>query len=315
MLVLDVCTLISVTLDEANVKDVVAVQDIRLSAYKDLHPSDSEDNMDIGLSSEDEAEDLDEQPFSRRKYHQPAPPPPAPEPQPTTSSDTGTTTTSSTSVQVPMEALQQVHQYLNQLLAGGPPPPGGIPPPQPPAPVPEDVPFSIPQPQKGQKVCTICQRKFWSPQTLKSHMSVHTGEQNYICPNAGCGRKLTSKRSHNTHMSTCQKEKVHFCKKKDCDKRFATRAALTAHTSTHKKLKKGAGVCPSCGKAGFTKQKSVDDHHRTCASNPNRVGPFPCRVPGCRRGPNKPFTRIRNLNPYVHFSFSKRHNFLIFIFP
>ena len=286
------------TIDDDNVKDVLAVQDIRLSAHKDLHHSDSEDNADIGLSSEDEAEDLEEQPFIRRKYDYvpPPPPQPQPEPQPGTSSDPA-----SSSIQVPVEALQQVQQYLNQLLAGNAPDLGGIPPPQP-APSssqPEEVPFTIPKPKKGEKVCPLCQRKFWSTETLRSHMKGHSGDQNYTCPNPGCGRKLSGKRSYDTHMSTCQKEKTLFCKHKDCDKRFATKVALAAHVSTDKKLAKGKGVCPSCGKAGFTKQKSVDDHHRTCPANPNRVGPFPCRVPGCRRGPNKPFTRIRNLNVHL----------------
>ena len=76
--VLDICTFsILVPLDDENKKMVISIQDIRLSAHKDVHPSDSEDNVDIGLSSEEEAEDLAETPHIRRKFV----PPPAP-PQP-----------------------------------------------------------------------------------------------------------------------------------------------------------------------------------------------------------------------------------------
>ena len=58
---------------------VILVQDIQLTAHKDAHPSDSEDNIDIGLSSEEEAEDLAESPHIRRKF---VPPPVPPQPQP-----------------------------------------------------------------------------------------------------------------------------------------------------------------------------------------------------------------------------------------
>ena len=117
--VLDVCTFsILVPLDDDNQKMVVSVQDIRLSAHKDVHPSDSEDNVDIGLSSEEEAEDLPEDEHIRRKY---VPPPPAPEPQqapPASQPAPGT----STSIQVPVEALQKVQEYIGQLLGGDAPP-------------------------------------------------------------------------------------------------------------------------------------------------------------------------------------------------
>ena len=64
---------------------VISVQDIQLTAHKDAHPSDSEDNIDIGLSSEEEeAEDLAESPHIRRKFV-PLPVPPQPQPAPSTS--------------------------------------------------------------------------------------------------------------------------------------------------------------------------------------------------------------------------------------
>ena len=300
---MDVCTVsIVVPLDDENQKMVISVQDIRLSAHKDVHPSDSEDNVDIGLSSEEEAEDLAETPHIRRKF---VPPPVPPQSQPAPSTSTG----GSANIQVPVEALQKVQQYIGQLL-GGEATPGVFPPPEdPPAPTSEEVPFAVPKPKRGEKVCQLCQRKFWATETLKRHMQSHSGKQKHVCPNEGCGRKLSSKRCLETHLTTCQKEKTLFCKVKGCDKLFATKQALSAHEKTHKKLGKGKGVCKGCGKEGLTKQKSLDDHFRTCAGNPDRVGPFPCRVAGCRRGPAKPFTRIRNLNVHLktEHSFDPKH--------
>ena len=293
--VLDVCTFsILVPLDDQNQKMVVSVQDIRLSAHKDMHPSDSEDNVDIGLSSEEEAEDLPDDVHIRRKFVPPSPAPecqeapPASQPAPSTS----------TSIQVPVEALQKVQEYIGQLL-GGDAPPAFPQPEDPTVPLSTEAPFSVPKPKRGEKVCQLCQRKFWAKETLKRHMQSHSGKQKHVCPNEGCGRKLSSKRCLETHLTTCQKEKTLFCKVKGCDKLFATKQALSAHEKTHKKLGKGKGVCKGCGKEGFTKQKSLDDHFRTCAGNPDRVGPFPSRVAGCRRGPAKPFTRIRNLNVHL----------------
>ena len=58
---------------------VLSVEGVRVSRHKDIHPEDSDDPADIGLSSEEEAEDMDEEPHIRRKYHQavqPLPPEP-----------------------------------------------------------------------------------------------------------------------------------------------------------------------------------------------------------------------------------------------
>ena len=92
---------------------------------------------------------------------------------------------------------------------------------------------------------------------------------------------------------------THFCKHKDCKKLFATKAGLKAHSLTHKTLPKNKSVCSGCGKGGFTREKSLKDHFRYCDGNPEKVGPFPCLVPGCPRGPAKPFRRTHNLNVHM----------------
>ena len=57
---------------------VLSVQDIRVSRHKDAHPEDSDGPEDIGLSSEEEAEGMEEDISIARKYHQRAGPAPTP---------------------------------------------------------------------------------------------------------------------------------------------------------------------------------------------------------------------------------------------
>ena len=63
--------------DEDNVKDVLIVANVTISMHKEAHPDDSIDFDDIGLSSEEEAEDLEPDPYVRRKFDKPAPETPA----------------------------------------------------------------------------------------------------------------------------------------------------------------------------------------------------------------------------------------------
>ena len=100
------------------------VRDVRFSVHKGAHLSDSDNYTDIGLSSEEEADELDPAPQFRRKYARPAPAPtPNPDPVPPVPLPS---TSDETTVRVPKEALQQVHDLLGQLLQGQVPSTGGI---------------------------------------------------------------------------------------------------------------------------------------------------------------------------------------------
>ena len=102
--------------DENSEKVVLSVENILLSRHKDVVPEDSDDPQDIGLSSEEEAEDLPELPHVRRKYHQTPGPPPPPTPPVTTASTT--TSTDTATIQVPVAALEQVHAIIGQIISG-----------------------------------------------------------------------------------------------------------------------------------------------------------------------------------------------------
>ena len=304
-----------VNVDDQNDKEVLDIANITVSLFKEANPDDSETGNMIGLSSEDEAEDMSENEYVARKYHvkEPeAPPPPVPptnpDPEPPVPPIPPPPQVPVTSVQVPISMLQGVHQALGQLLQGqnpqfslgqqqqSAPTPGFVDPSS------AAVPFPIPKVKRTDKVCPICKRSFWAPETFRRHLKTHTGTQHNVCPNEGCGRKLSSKRSLEVHLTTCGVPKAFFCKKKDCESSgFATKAGLAAHMSTHQTLKKADKKCPGCPKDNFTRLKSKKDHWRYCPGNPDRLGPFYCPVPGCHRGAGsgQPFERTRNLNQHL----------------
>ena len=66
--------------NEENSKDVLDINEVRVSAHKGEHPDDSEDYAAIGLSSEEEAEDLPDNQYIRRKFQIPPPLPSDPVP-------------------------------------------------------------------------------------------------------------------------------------------------------------------------------------------------------------------------------------------
>ena len=95
---------------------VLSVEGDRVSRHKDIHPQDSDDPADIGLSSEEEADGMEEMPHIRRKYHHTGQPPPAPEPTPAGGEGPSTSTGGDTAtIQVPVAALQEVHKILGQI--------------------------------------------------------------------------------------------------------------------------------------------------------------------------------------------------------
>ena len=54
--------------DAENDKEVLAVRDVRISLHKEQHPDDTASGDEIGLSSEDEADEMSEDEQIGRKY-------------------------------------------------------------------------------------------------------------------------------------------------------------------------------------------------------------------------------------------------------
>ena len=215
---------------------------VLISLHKEAHPSDSEDNEDIGDSSEDEAEEMEESPFiRRRKLMQatpaPAPPVPAPPPEPPTPGPQPPVPEPpvpeppapepaplpENKVMVDKDVLSSLLNQLEgqsslvrQLMEGEEVDPSNLRRAFPPAPrrptgdgPTEEDPYGHIKVVKGDTVCQVCAKKCHNTSKLRAHMRSHTGKQKRACPK--CGRKLQGLHSYKEHVSTCQVEKTHQC--------------------------------------------------------------------------------------------------------
>ncbi|KAF8902668.1 hypothetical protein CPB85DRAFT_1199759, partial [Mucidula mucida] len=48
--------------------------------------------------------------------------------------------------------------------------------------------------------CPVCGKKFSRPSGLKIHVTTHTGEKPYICPEEGCGRAFSVQSNMRRHV-------------------------------------------------------------------------------------------------------------------
>ena len=120
---------------------------------------------------------------------------------------------------------------------------------------------------------------------LMVHMWVHRGEK-FPCSN--CGKVLANKRIHTRHTASC----VHG---ESSSAWFVVRKYVsTQGLKQHQKTKHGADApdegtyaCLYCGKQYHIK-KSWAEHKPYCEANPDRKGPYFCRVAGCPAA-NHPF--------------------------
>ena len=115
-----------------------------------------------------------------------------------------------------VDSLQQSLGTLSQVLGvgGSGAPPAGE----------HNVPFSVPTVAKGEKVCQVYKRTFWSSSGLRVHMRSHskTGPK---C--AKCGKQFTTKAGLRSHLESCGSARTHICAV--CDKRFKSDKSLQAH--------------------------------------------------------------------------------------
>ena len=275
-----VLSFIPVKADRNLIKDVLTCRPLVESIYKSRHPDDTDDPDAVGLSSEDEAEDLGEvlgvsrwlpkpAPSSSPRQHEPeshgADPDPSPE------DDT---------IKVPKKDLKRAQNIIKDMLAGRKARWGTVA-------SREDIPFSVPKVQAGETSSQLCHQSFSSTRSLRHHMLTHTGDTGFSC--SRCGKILASRVTLDMHLEGCGRPKRHFCM--ECNRGYASKQALVAHM----KAKHGPEparedlVCPTCGKA-FKIMKTMREHlavHR---------GPYPCLVEGCSDGP---FSLPKRLNHHM----------------
>ena len=187
-------------------------------------------------------------------------------------------------------ALKRMKQQVSALLRGEDLPEGAQ------AREVAEVPYEVPVVPRGKTTCPVCKKGFKSHHRVKVHMGVHRGEK-FPCDK--CGKVLATKHYWNEHTQSCVHGKRAKCPV--CQKLFAS--AQTMHK--HHKAQHGADsvvppggfICPFCSKA-FQVKKTWSEHKPYCADNPDKKGPYFCRVVGCVMA-DHPFPRIRNLNVHM----------------
>ena len=273
-------------------------REVVLSDWKKEHPDDSSDNDDIGLSSEEEADGLEPSPYIQRKF---APPEKDKPPK----SGSSTKVVGADEVVVDKETLESLQRAasllqhkLDQLSRGERVSPMDVSgaADEPDQPSSKTVFGSKTKVTKGQKVCNVCSRSFFSSSRLRAHMKTHTGDLPYECET--CGKKLASRRTFDEHRLSCGAPKTHVCNVSGCGKAFATMDLLKKHGKSHQ-VAVGEDATCECG-ATFTRVKSKREHWTYCKLNPNKKGPFFCSVPGCELAERQhPFQRMKNLNLHL----------------
>ena len=276
--------LFSVLADSDLLKSVLECSELVTSLWKCGHPSDTEEDPAVGLSSEDEVAGLEPEPgVARHRFGGPASvgaPAPTGVPVPPEVCPAGD------EVLVKKRALKWVKQQVSALLHGEDLPKGAQ------AREVAEVPYQIPAVPREAKDCLVCQQSFKTHHCLMVHMGVHRGEK---FPCSKCGKVLANRRMHSRHTASCVHGKKVECP--DCGKQYSSTQGL----KQHQKAKHGADtpdegtyVCPYCAKQ-YRIRKSWAEHKPYCEANPNQKGPYFCRVAGCPAA-DHPFNYIRNLN-------------------
>ena len=179
------------------VKDVLTCHPLVPSLYKSCHLNDTDEPNNVGGSSEDEAEGMEEVlGVTRRLYKpslaQPSPAQPSPaQPSPEAPKDRDT-------IRVPKKDLKWVAKLLQDLSAGKKVK-------LPASASREEVPFDVPDVKAGETTCALCHQAFKSTRSLRRHLKTHTGETDYSCQ---CGKVLASRVMLDLHQNPVDRTEV-----------------------------------------------------------------------------------------------------------
>ena len=161
--------------DADNVKDVLKVSELMVTQWKDANPSNTEDEVNMGLTSEDEAEGLGpEAGVAWRGQAARGEPPQGATP----------TLVGEGEVVVKKQALKRMKQQVLALLRGEDLPEGAE------AHKVAEVPYQLPAVERDVTVCPVCERELPNHHKLMKHMGVHCGEK---FPCSKCGKVLASR--------------------------------------------------------------------------------------------------------------------------
>ena len=169
-------------------KSVLEMSRLLTLPYKAEHPSDIEDGLEVGLSSEDEVDSL---PADPGRAHRGVVTGPAPTPEPT----------GGDKVVVKRRALRRVKQQVSTLLRGEDLPEGAQ------AREVAEVPYQLPPVPRDSKECPICQQVFKTHHRLLHHMGVHRGVK-FPCEKC---KILASRKMLRAHVAACVQGKRVSC--------------------------------------------------------------------------------------------------------
>ena len=205
--------LISVLVDEDLLNLVLECSDLVVSLWKRDHPSDTEDDVLVGLSSKDEAEGLTTQPgVARRGVGAPAA-----VPVEVPAAVLAASQTAANEVVVKKRALKRVKQQISALLHGEDLPEGAQ------AREVAEVPYQVPAVPREAKDCLVCQQSFKTHHRLMKHMKVHRGE--FSCDK--CGKVLASRKMLRRHIEASVQGRKVSCP--DYGKEYASSQGMRQH--------------------------------------------------------------------------------------
>ena len=171
----------SVKADSNLLKMVWECSDLKVSWWKIQHPSNTEDEQTIGLTSEDEAECLEAAPgVARHSFGGP----PIPEAQPAPALPEHHP--ADDEVVVKKRALKRVKQQVSALLHGEDLPEGAQ------AREVTEVLYEVPAVPREETTCPVCRQVFKTHHRLTVHMGIYWGEK---FPCGKCGKVLATRRT------------------------------------------------------------------------------------------------------------------------
>ena len=185
--------LLSVQANKELVKDVLTCRPLESLVYKSRHPDDTDNPDTIGMSSEDEAEGMEDILGVSRRLNKPPPAEPL-TPEPAAPEEEGM-------IKVPKKDLKRAHlvfwifwqerRYVHPLEWHG-----------------KMFLSKFPRCRWVTPVVS-CAISFKSTRSLRHHMKTHTGDTGWSCNQ--CGKVLASRVMHDLHMKGCGQEKGHWC--------------------------------------------------------------------------------------------------------
>ena len=142
-----------------------------------------------------------------------------------------------------------------------------------------------------------CASRSSRPTTGLKFIWVSTGVRNSHV--VSVGRFLATRRYWTEHTQSCVHGKR--ATRPVCRKLFASAQTMHKHHKAQhgadSVVPEGGFICPFCTKS-FRVQKTWSEHKPYCNANPDKKGPYFCRVAGCLMS-DHPFPHMRNLNVHM----------------